>query len=81
MEILALNCGSSSVKYQLFDWNKMEVIARGMVERVTIGDSLLSMKFPVAIPTGKSTSAQITRLQCISLSKFSPIKLTGWLMI
>ena len=22
MDILALNCGSSSVKYQLFDWNK-----------------------------------------------------------
>ena len=35
MDILALNCGSSSVKYQLYDWKKKEVIAKGMVERVT----------------------------------------------
>ena len=46
MEILALNCGSSSVKYQLFDWDKMEVIARGMVERVTIGDSFIIHEVP-----------------------------------
>ena len=41
MDILALNCGSSSVKYQLYDWKKKEVIAKGMVERVTIGDCTL----------------------------------------
>ncbi|MEJ2471877.1 MAG: acetate kinase [Desulfuromonadales bacterium] len=41
MDILALNCGSSSVKYQLYDWQKKEVIAKGMVERVTIGDSFI----------------------------------------
>ena len=46
MEILALNCGSSSVKYQLFDWSKKEVIARGMVERVTIGDSYIIHEVP-----------------------------------
>ena len=46
MDILALNCGSSSVKYQLFDWKKKEVIARGMVERVTIGDSYIIHEVP-----------------------------------
>ena len=46
MDILALNCGSSSVKYQLFDWDKKEVIARGMVERVTIGDSFIIHEVP-----------------------------------
>lgn len=46
MDILALNCGSSSVKYQLFDWNKKEVIAKGMVERVTIGDSYIIHEVP-----------------------------------
>ncbi len=46
MEILALNCGSSSVKYQLYDWSKGEVIARGMVERVTIGDSFILHEVP-----------------------------------
>jgi len=32
MDILAINCGSSSVKYQLFDWEKKEVIAKGLVD-------------------------------------------------
>ncbi|ACM19982.2 acetate kinase [Geotalea daltonii FRC-32] len=46
MDILALNCGSSSVKYQLFDWAKKEVIAKGMVERVIIGDSFIMHEVP-----------------------------------
>ncbi len=46
MDILALNCGSSSVKYQLYDWSKREVIAKGMVERVTIGDSFIIHEVP-----------------------------------
>ncbi len=39
MIILSFNCGSSSVKYQLYNWDKKEIIAKGIVERVTIGDS------------------------------------------
>jgi len=46
MDILALNCGSSSVKYQLYDWAKKTVIAKGMVERVTIGDSFIIHEVP-----------------------------------
>lgn len=46
MQILALNCGSSSVKYQLFDWSKMEVVAKGMVERVIVGDSYIIHEVP-----------------------------------
>jgi acetate kinase len=41
-----LNCGSSSVKYQLFDWTRKEVVAKGMVERVTIGDSFIIHEVP-----------------------------------
>ncbi len=46
MDILALNCGSSSVKYQLYDWSKQKVVAKGMVERVTIGDSYIIHEVP-----------------------------------
>lgn len=46
MDILALNCGSSSVKYQLFDWARKEVVAKGMVERVIIGDSFIIHEVP-----------------------------------
>jgi acetate kinase len=35
MVILTLNCGSSSAKYQVFDWTNKDVIASGVVERVT----------------------------------------------
>ena len=35
MVILTLNCGSSSAKYQVNDWDNKEVLAVGIVERVT----------------------------------------------
>ena len=46
MIIMALNCGSSSVKYQLFDWEKKVVVAKGMVERVIVGDSFIEHDVP-----------------------------------
>lgn len=46
MIIMALNCGSSSLKYQLFDWDKKVVVAKGMVERVIIGDSFIEHDVP-----------------------------------
>jgi acetate kinase len=42
MIILALNCGSSSVKYQLYDWQKKATLCRGVVERVGIANSFIS---------------------------------------
>lgn len=35
MVILTLNCGSSSAKYQVYDWDTKDVLASGVVERVT----------------------------------------------
>lgn len=46
MDILAINCGSSSVKYQLFDWEKKEVLAKGVVERVVVGGSFIVHEVP-----------------------------------
>jgi len=46
MNILAINCGSSSLKYQLFDWAQKAVIAKGLVERVTIGGSYIAHEVP-----------------------------------
>jgi acetate kinase len=44
MVILTLNCGSSSVKYQVYDWDQKEVLATGIVERVTLGGSSITHK-------------------------------------
>lgn len=42
MIILTLNCGSSSAKYQVFDWDAQDVLASGVVERVTQDGSAIS---------------------------------------
>ncbi|MEC9488980.1 MAG: acetate kinase [Halanaerobium sp.] len=42
MKILVLNCGSSSVKYQLMDMEGEEVLARGVVERVGIDGAFVN---------------------------------------
>lgn len=34
MKIIVLNCGSSSIKYQLFDMPTQEVLAKGLVEKI-----------------------------------------------
>jgi len=34
MIILTLNCGSSSVKYQIYDWDSKRVLGVGLVERI-----------------------------------------------
>ena len=44
MKILVLNCGSSSVKYQLIDIDKCYVLAKGMVSRIGMSGALLSHK-------------------------------------
>ncbi|MCX7038773.1 MAG: propionate kinase, partial [Spirochaetes bacterium] len=42
MDILTLNCGSSSLKYQLYRWDAKDVLASGIVERVTVGGSFIN---------------------------------------
>lgn len=44
MIILTLNCGSSSAKYQVYDWDAKDVLASGVVERVTQDGSVISHK-------------------------------------
>ncbi len=44
MIILTLNCGSSSAKYQVYDWAKKDVLAVGIVERVTLAGSFITHK-------------------------------------
>ena len=46
MVILTLNCGSSSAKYQVYDWMKKEVLANGIVERVTQEGSNITHEVP-----------------------------------
>ena len=46
MKILVLNCGSSSLKYQLIDMDNEAVLAKGLCERIGIEGSRLTHKVP-----------------------------------
>ena len=44
MVILTLNCGSSSAKYQVYDWDNKDVLAVGIVERIGLEYSTIEQK-------------------------------------
>lgn len=48
MKVLVINCGSSSLKYQLIDMENEMALAKGLVERIGIEGSILTHK-----PEGK----------------------------
>jgi acetate kinase len=57
MIILVLNCGSSSIKYQLFEMsaNENKMLAKGLLERIGLNDSVLTHK-----PTGKEAYKMVS---------------------
>ena len=46
MKILVLNCGSSSIKYKLYDMDDESVLAQGGVERIGLDNSFLKLTLP-----------------------------------
>ncbi|HZJ87956.1 MAG TPA: acetate kinase [Sphaerochaeta sp.] len=44
MVILTLNCGSSSAKYQVYDWTNKDILAVGVVERIGLEYSTIEHK-------------------------------------
>lgn len=43
MKILVLNCGSSSIKYKLFDMTSGEVMAQGGIEKIGLPGAFLKL--------------------------------------
>ena len=41
MKVLVLNCGSSSLKYQMLDMTDEAMMARGLVERIGIAGTVI----------------------------------------
>ena len=46
MKILVLNCGSSSIKYKLFEMTTKEILAQGGIEKIGLPGSFLKMTLP-----------------------------------
>ena len=51
MKILVINCGSSSLKYQLFDMADESVMAKGLCERIGIEGSKPVSYTHLTLPT------------------------------
>lgn len=48
MNVFVINCGSSSIKYQLFKMPQKQTICSGLVERIGLGASIITHKIFVA---------------------------------
>ncbi|MCD8262207.1 MAG: acetate kinase [Bacteroides sp.] len=46
MKVLVLNCGSSSIKYKMFEMETKEVIAQGGIEKIGLRGSFLKISLP-----------------------------------
>lgn len=56
MKVLVLNCGSSSIKYQLIEMNhEARLLAKGLIERVGMNDAIVNHK-----PEGKENCKDVT---------------------
>ncbi len=55
MYIMALNCGSSSLKYQIFDADTKKSIIGGTVEKIGADDSFITQKYPDGAKQRKDT--------------------------
>ena len=67
MNILVINCGSSSLKYQLINSESEEVLAKGLCERIGIDGSCIThqpkggekVKTEIAMPTHTQAVAAV----------------------
>lgn len=57
MNVLVINSGSSSLKYQLYNMTYESVLAKGLVERIGMDSSILTHK-----PTGKQEVTEVSEI-------------------
>ena len=80
MKVLVLNCGSSSIKYKLYNMDDESVLAQGGVERIGIDNAFIKVKLPNSekkqimadLPTHKEGVALV--FQCLLDPEFGAIK-------
>ncbi len=80
MKILVLNCGSSSIKYKLYDMADESVLAQGGVERIGLDEAFIKVKLEngekkqimADLPTHKEGVALV--FKCLLDPEFGAIK-------
>ena len=88
MKVLVINCGSSSLKYQLFDMDTESMIAKGNCERIGVdgkigGSTADGRKFEYEVPFANHTAAflevkkVLTEGECKVLESLDEISAIG----
>lgn len=80
MKVLVVNCGSSSIKYKLYNMDDESVLAQGGVERIGIDNAFIKVKLPngekkqimADLPTHKEGVSLV--FQCLLDPEFGAIK-------
>ena len=80
MKVLVLNCGSSSIKYKLYNMNNEAVLAQGGVERIGLDNAFIKVKLTngekkqimADLPTHKEGVSLV--FKCLLDPKFGAIK-------
>ena len=87
MKILVLNCGSSSIKYKLYDMADESVLAQGGVERIGLDEAFIKVKLDngekkqimADLPTHKEGVALVSR--CFSTQSLAHLRASMRLML
>ena len=66
MKILVLNCGSSTVKYQLLEMPAGDVLAKGNVERIGESEGILTHKTADGKKLSSMKSSRPMRTGCVA---------------
>lgn len=80
MDVLVINCGSSSLKYQLMNMNDESVLAKGLVERIGMDGSVLKHEVPekekavIKVPMNDHKAALKEVLKALVDEKIGAIK-------
>ena len=68
MKVLVINCGSSSLKYQLIDMDGEKVLCKGLCERIGMESSMITHEAngkkattPAIFPTHTEAFAEVRR--------------------
>ena len=78
MKILVINCGSSSLKYQLIDMDGEKVLCKGLCERIGMESSMITHEAnghkattPAIFPTHTEAFAEVVKKMTTSASTMS----------
>ena len=79
MKILVLNCGSSSIKYALYDMTDKSVITSGGIEKIGLPDSFIKVKLngekiQINQPIAEHTAGVQLIFKCLTEGKTAVLK-------